>query len=113
MTSCRGTGGEGGGLEFYCKEKCLFGNVLQRYRIGRTFRRSAFKLTSAATHIKCILFCVRFVRQIEDSRCWKLIENGIDILLNTSFGSGQDAFVHSETLYSPLAAHVVTVLVTD
>jgi hypothetical protein len=41
------------------------------------------------------------------------MENGIDILLNASLGSGQDAFVHSETLYSALAAHVVTVLVTD
>lgn len=65
------------------------------------------------THMKCISFCVRFVRRFEDSRCWKLMENGIDILLNASLGSGQDAFVHSETLYSALAAHVVTVLVTD
>jgi len=91
----------------------MFGNVLQGYRTGRTFRRDPFKLTSAMTHIKCILFCVPFVRQIEDSRCWKLMENGIDILLNASLGSGQDAIVHSKTLYSPLAAHVVTVLVTD
>jgi len=89
----------------------MYGNVLQGHRTGRTFRRDPFKLTSAVTHVKCILFCVRFVR--EDSRCWKLMENGIDILVNASLGSGQDAFVHPETFYNPLAAHVVTVLVTD
>jgi len=91
----------------------MFGNVLQGYRTGRTFRRDPFKLTSAVTHIKCILFCVLFVRQIKDSRCWKLKKNGIDILLNASLGSVQDTFVHPEKLYSALAAHSVTVLVTD
>jgi len=91
----------------------MFGNVLEGYRTGRTFRWNHFKLTSAMTHIKYILFCVLFLRQIKDSRCWKLKENGIDILLNASLGSGQDAFVHPEQLYSALAAHAVTVLVTD
>jgi hypothetical protein len=80
---CAGGWGGGGGWNFTARKMFMFGNVLQGYRTGRTFRRDPFKLTSAMTHIKCISFCILFVRQIEDSRCWKLMENGIDILLNS------------------------------
>jgi len=94
VTSCWGAGILLQGKMF------MLGNVLQGYKTGRTFRRYPFKLTSAVTtHIKCILFCVRIVQQIKDSRCWKLKENGIDILLNASLGGGQDAFVQPEKLY--------------